>query len=239
VDQSSPALNSSISQWEWIFGDGDTLYNQNTTHVYDSAGTYQVLLTVTSPQGCIDSISKITTIYSLPNVNFSFTKPCTDQPIQFTDSSSSSNGSITNWFWNFGTGNDFSNQQNPTLSYSDAFAYSVTLSATSSLGCIDSSSEIVIINQSPEFVISAPDNCITNATQFQYIPNAGSSTFVGYLWQFGDGNTSTSLNPLHIYTANGTYTVKLIATNNCGMDTSTNTVVVVLSSISEICNSIE
>lgn len=221
VDQSTPALNSSISQWEWVFGDGDTIYNQNATHVYDSSGIYQALLTVTSPQGCIDTISKLTTIYALPDVNFSFTKPCTDQPIQFTDSSTSSNGSLTNWFWNFGTGNNFSNQQNPTLTYSDAFAYSVTLTASSSFGCVDSFSKVVIINQSPEFTIRAPDNCISNATQFQYIPNAGSSTFVGYLWQFGDLISSSTPNPQHVYLNSGAYNVSLAVTNFSNFCTTT------------------
>ena len=37
-----------------------------------------------------------------------------------------------------------------------------------------------------------------------------------YLWDFGDGTTSTATNPVHTYTVSGTYTVKLTATNGCG-----------------------
>jgi PKD repeat protein len=48
-----------------------------------------------------------------------------------------------------------------------------------------------------------------------------SSNGITYLWNFGDGDTSTLVNPSHTYTSSGTYTVQLIAINNCGSDTIT------------------
>jgi hypothetical protein len=45
-----------------------------------------------------------------------------------------------------------------------------------------------------------------------------------YLWNFGDGDTSSLANPNHTYASNGTYTVQLIAFNNCGSDTITHLV---------------
>ncbi len=46
-----------------------------------------------------------------------------------------------------------------------------------------------------------------------------SSTNVSnFTWNFGDGGASTSLNPSHTYAAFGVYTVKLIGTGNCGVD---------------------
>ena len=50
---------------------------------------------------------------------------------------------------------------------------------------------------------------------------------LGYSWDFGDGSTSTSANPSHVYSSNGTYTAKLTVTGGGGQtDTSTTTVVV-------------
>ena len=47
---------------------------------------------------------------------------------------------------------------------------------------------------------------------------------VAYEWVFGDGNTSSGLNPTHIYAQNGTYTVTLTVTDNEGAtNTSTTT----------------
>jgi PKD repeat protein len=51
-----------------------------------------------------------------------------------------------------------------------------------------------------------------------------SSTANQYFWQFGDGDTSHSPSPQHTYSDTGTYQVKLIASNNCGSDTVTNTI---------------
>ena len=49
-----------------------------------------------------------------------------------------------------------------------------------------------------------------------------------YLWDFGDGSTDDAANPApHVYAQDGTYTVMLIATNDCGSDTSTTTITVV------------
>ena len=45
-----------------------------------------------------------------------------------------------------------------------------------------------------------------------------------YLWDFGDGNTSTELNPLHTYSADGTYNVSLTAKNYCCQDVMTSPV---------------
>lgn len=48
--------------------------------------------------------------------------------------------------------------------------------------------------------------------------NFTDSSFYGdsYSWDFGDGATSTTMNPSHTYTANGVYNVKLTLTNDCG-----------------------
>ncbi len=49
-----------------------------------------------------------------------------------------------------------------------------------------------------------------------------STNATSYMWDFGDGNTSTAVNPQHVYAGlDSTYTVTLIATNACGSDTIT------------------
>jgi PKD repeat protein len=63
------------------------------------------------------------------------------------------------------------------------------------------------------------------------VVNSSTATFtntsqnaVSYAWDFGDGQTSTVQDPVHSYTADGNYTVRLIATNSCGNDTAYSTV---------------
>ncbi|MGB9930116.1 MAG: PKD domain-containing protein [Methanosarcina sp.] len=46
-----------------------------------------------------------------------------------------------------------------------------------------------------------------------------SENATGYNWDFGDGNYSTAKNPIHLYTKEGNYTIKLIASNELGDNT--------------------
>jgi PKD repeat protein len=65
------------------------------------------------------------------------------------------------------------------------------------------------------FTASDTNTCNATINFTDYSTNGATS----WLWNFGDGNTSTLENPSHSYAANGTYTVTLIATNTYGSDT--------------------
>jgi PKD repeat protein len=81
-------------------------------------------------------------------------------------------------------------------------------------------------------VFNAP--CVLPTASFGFTPtgltvafgDSSDGTPTSWLWDFGDGNTSTQQNPSHIYAAAGTYTACLIATNACGSDTTCNSVTV-------------
>ena len=63
-----------------------------------------------------------------------------------------------------------------------------------------------------------------NGTSVLFTPNATQAA--SYLWYFGDGTSSTLANPTHVYTASGTFNVKLIVINPCGSDSITQTIVI-------------
>jgi PKD repeat protein len=56
-----------------------------------------------------------------------------------------------------------------------------------------------------------PDPC-----GIAFINQTNGTALLTYLWDFGDGGTSTEKDPVHQYTAVGKYTVKLTATNAYG-----------------------
>ena len=66
------------------------------------------------------------------------------------------------------------------------------------------------------------------ATVVYDFTNASTSpdSTVVYAWDFGDGNTSTMMDPQNTFTSNGTYTVTLIASDNCGSDTATQVITI-------------
>jgi PKD repeat protein len=68
---------------------------------------------------------------------------------------------------------------------------------------------------------------------FSWVENSFTVTFTNastgggsYLWDFGDGNTSTDENPVHTYATAGPYTVTLTLTNDCGNDVYTQNIAV-------------
>ncbi len=197
----------------WLFGDGNTSAAPNPTHTYTASGTYTPALVVMSSGGCVD------TLYS-PNpvvvggFTTSFNGPaavCINEAATFTNTSVPVPVSS---IWNFGDGNT-ANTVNSTHTYTTAGTYTIWLYNTYS-SCIDSISQVITVNPRPVADFTAPVTvrCEQPLTvNFQDI-STGSAT--GWQWDFGDGNTSTQQNPSHTYTANGSYTVTLIATNGFG-----------------------
>lgn len=74
---------------------------------------------------------------------------------------------------------------------------------------------------------SSPPVCSFNANETSTCSGVvqfndwSTNAATSWLWNFGDGTTSTLQNPIHAYTSNGTYTVKLKASNNFGTDSIT------------------
>ncbi len=124
------------------------------------------------------------------------------------------------WQWNFGDGG-YDSVQNPSHIYSDTGVYIVSLVTTKSNGndCDSKDSTIykVKIYSLPIPKIRFSNNCSNDNVKFYDSSTVVSYSVVGRSWNFGDGSTSSAVNPTHKYNAAGTYTVKLttFSTGNC------------------------
>ncbi len=154
--------------------------------------------------------------------------------------SNDSDGTIASYLWNFGDGNT-STIANPSHSYASAGTYSVNLTVTDNDGATGqaSTSADITVNTAPLAVANGP----YTGTEGQSITfsSIGSSDSDGsissYLWNFGDGNNSTSANPSHTYASVGSYSVTLTVTDNegaTGQSSTTATVDPVATSNSDI-----
>ncbi|PHN03232.1 PKD domain-containing protein [Flavilitoribacter nigricans] len=85
-------------------------------------------------------------------------------------------------------------------------------------------STLVSVRMRPVARIDTPDEiCITDP----FTPTNSSCNAESYLWEFGDGNTSTEENPSYPFTSPGEYTVKLTVENSCGEHTTSRKIKVV------------
>ncbi|MBL0343146.1 MAG: PKD domain-containing protein [Bacteroidetes bacterium] len=208
----------------WNFGDGTTSVDQNPQHVYANPGTYLVTMIATSQNGCTDTISQSVIIHEPPAAAFQFVNACDGTPVSFTDVSTSFDGPITSWNWNFGDGT-VSVSNDPYHSFPASGTYAVTLEVATIYGCTAIVTDSVSVYSLPIPVISSVANCIYDPVTFNNITAVGDTTIYQYLWNFGDGNTSVIQDPNHLYASAGSYNVSLVMTNGNGCSATASTMV--------------
>ena len=217
---SSVANSGAITGWKWDFGDGTILNLSNGNPVIHSfiAGTYTVTLTVTTSKGCKSAVlSRQVLIHPSPVPDFTMTPVCLPDGISnFTNSSTVPDGTTpASYAWNFGDpssgGLNTSVLTNPSHRFSTVGPYTITLTATSINGCINSvSKQLTLIYPQPHGLFTVlPENCLHDTTFFTDQSNGSGSVVTEWHWNFGDGQTSVVQSPYHIYAAAGTYTVTL------------------------------
>ena len=149
----------------------------NPTHIYTGVGPFNVNLQVTSGAGCIhDTTIVMNSIHPQPISLFSADKTsvCIGETISFTDLSNGLDGTVNQWFWDFGDGSPIINIRNPTHFYNINNNYTVKLYIINSHGCLsDTSSQVMTVLEPPvaNFSYNAPD-CITRDITFTDASNA-------------------------------------------------------------------
>lgn len=209
------------SKWKWDLGNSTISFLQNPTATYFNPGTYSVKLVVENAGG-IDSIIKLQyiTIHAAPVVSFTAnnTSGCLPLAVQFTNNAVAGSGTISSYLWDFGDGHT-STEANPLHVYTSAGNFNVSLIITNSKGCSRTFYQtnyirVFAVPQSA-FSIENPAGCTAPHTVNFQNQSTGNGPLT-YWWDFGDGNSSTLVNPSHTYTANGVYTVSLITTSADG-----------------------
>ena len=217
------ATTGDVDTWQWDFGDGQTSTLQNPSHEYTSAGQYTVILTATGPAGS-DTATKtgyidVSPAPVAPVADFTGTPTSGTAPlsVSFADATT---GDVDTWQWDFGDGTT-STLQNPSHEYTSAGLYTVSLTATGATGG-DTATKTGYIDVSPPPVAPVAEFTGTPTSGAAPLSVAFTDATTGdvdtWLWDFGDGATSTLQNPTHEYASVGTYTVNLTATGPAGED---------------------
>lgn len=150
--------------------------------------------------------------------SFSATPPRGAAPltVTFTDESA---GGPTSWQWDFDNdGTVDSTQQNPTFVYTTPGLYTVKLTARNANGegtAIETDLVLVVGPIVPDFTASVTAGPAPLSVTFT---DTSTQSPTSWQWDFEDDGTidSTAQNPTHVYNTPGTYSVRLIATNEAG-----------------------
>ncbi len=212
--------STNSTTYSWNFGDNTTATTATPSHTYTADGSYTVVLTATNSCGTSTATHTVV-IATTPTANFTAanTTGCGPLTVQFT-STSSANAQTFNWQFPGGTPGS-STLPNPTVVYNTAGTYSATLTASNAAGSNTSTqTSLVVVNPGPTAAFSS-----TVAGTIASFTNTSTNSTT-YSWNFGDNTTATTAAPSHTYTVDGSYTVVLTATNNCGTSTATHTVVI-------------
>lgn len=221
----STSTDSPIDSYQWDFGDDSAnSFDINPVHIYSTANTYSVMLTVSTEDGGSASISRDVSVAKIPGMpTAEFTYSSDGLTVTFTDNSTVSNDTIDSYSWNFGDvapGNT-STLASPSHTYSVSGDYDVTLSVTSELGnktdtvvySITITDNVIDpVNPQADFSVAVTD---LEAT-FTDLTSVDNGSITDYLWDFGDSASSALASPTHLYTAGGTYMVKLDVTGSDG-----------------------
>ena len=204
---------SNVTSRQWTFQGGNpaTSTATNPTVTYQTAGIYDVTLSVHNSQYSNTIVLNDTVVVGTTPVA-DFTYQINGSTVSFTNNSAGA----SSFNWLFGDGST-STLENPTHTYVTGGTYNATLTSINDCG---QNQKIVSLMISAEpfanFSSNPNEGCSPFSTTFNNLSN---STNVNWTFEGGAPATSTDLNPTVSYLSPGSYDVQIIATNNLGSDT--------------------
>ena len=232
--------DGSLVRFDWEFGDGTSLSRTNALpieHVFQSAGSKKVRLTVTDNDGLSSSTTSDiqvrlnaapVAVVSLP------TFPVSGTPLTFSPSGSSdTDGFLVRYDWDMGDGTTYSRLNTDavlaiTHQYTSPGTYQVKLKVTDNDNATHTVQQALNVtsgpaaNKSPTAKIAL--NISSSMTGQEVVMNPSDSAdsdgqIVKYQWSFGDGTVSESTTPvpqIRQFTVPGLRTIRLTVTDNAG-----------------------
>jgi len=222
--------------WDWE-GDGtfdNDSASQIANHAWGTPGTYTIILKITSPMDGYEfnaTTSMTLRVNAPPVASFTYdpSEPTYLDIIQFTDTTTDPDGFTVNWTWDFGDGNS-SYDQHPQHNYPVEGIYTTSLTVRDNDNATNTTSMDIDVTKIPPvadftYYPSSPETKVP----ITFTDNSSDidGNITAWLWEFGEGSTNTTQNPVHTYYTNGTYMANLTVTDNDGLtDTMSKAIIV-------------
>ena len=216
-----PFVNTTVNaaNYLWDFGDNSGIISDvSPTHIYAVPGTYTVTLSAWTSSQCVSETQATFTLNEKLEVEFT-----SEDSLCFTNNSFNFDGTVSGppssvFTWNFGPNASISSSTDTdvfNVNFNTTGSIPITLTGTFE-NCIESVTHNIYIFQEPnvDFMLMPGRQCVPFSANF--VDLSSSETPILYNWDFGDGNTSTEQNPIHVYTQIGQFPVTLSITTSDG-----------------------
>lgn len=220
VDFSDSSQNALFYSWDFgVTGSVSDTSNLNSpTFTYSIPGDYLVSLTVRSSPQCSDTDTTTITIKEPIVVSFtSQDSMCiTNNSFDFDGTVSGPPGTVFTYNFSSSASPVSSNQIDVNnVVFSQSGSIPITLTGVHE-NCTETFTESIYLYTEPtvDFDVDNGLLCAPFPAQFNDLSTA--ETGITYLWDFGDGTTSTEQNPLHVFTTAGNYSVSLTISTTAG-----------------------
>ncbi len=224
---SSALPDTSIASWNWDL-DNDGKFDDangksiNSIFLDKDSLNFTVRLYVISKAGPSDSISKVISVFPLPEVNFRVDNTCELEESYYIDESTIKHGNITSWQWDFhNDGLYIGSGKTDTFTNITTGSYLTKLTCVSDQGCEAFATKTTSVFATPIARFNIKTSEFTDTVVFENtstIDTSGSDEIIYNIWDFNDkSNSSIETNPQHLFLDEGTFTVKLkvISENFC------------------------
>jgi PKD repeat protein len=236
--------NNAIKSYLWNFGDSITSSLESTNHSYKYSKTDSVKLKLSNYCNIDTIVSTTINISHTNHIPVGLTISgiytiCPGDNLNLGINGIPIPNPIYSYKWNFGDGN-LSTIENPNHVYTKAGNYTISLALSDYCGFTDTIKSIVRVKNNLTFpqgiiTINTPYQPIVNQLiNFSYYNNLNPDTMsvASQKWYFGDGDSSLSISPYHIYNTCKPETITLVTKNYCEYTSTSNIYNLFISDIS-------
>ncbi len=202
--------------YTWDYGDGNTSGSAEDCHTYINTSANAELVTVQmiaqDLQLCADTFELNIIVAPQPTAAFVLSS---FESCYFPQNIDALNASVyaTDFEW-YVNDNYMGDENNMTFHFDEVNEYDVELIANNAYGCISTAEATYTIHPLPVLGLGASplEGCVSLDVAFENISTGADN----YVWDLGDGTTTTAATPSHTYTEPGVYDIALIATTDQG-----------------------
>ncbi|WP_406682473.1 PKD domain-containing protein [Shiella aurantiaca] len=207
-------IDKADTEWFWDFGDGNQAQGFHAQHTYDRPGNFTVsLIGNNSETGCvIEKKSTVLAFVMTPNISIQEERVCLGTRIRFNNASEN----VQRYIWRMGNGATF-DSINMSYVYPNPGKYMVQVELRDVYNCFQQVNiPVEVVDLDIDFSSIKQSTCDQLEVQFTD-KTTSSSALAEWIWDFGDGASSSEQHPTHVYTQPGNYEVRLNVSDQVGL----------------------